>query len=177
MENKHSKHKKELGRWGEEAVDRWMEDKKWRPISKNLKIKKGEIDRIYTHQAETCDCLHVCLMEIKTSIIFCESSLKSLYTETGVKRFLKQRQINNLYRYGENLMAQFQQKNIEDFKIYLRFILVFKMDFRPSQKLLAVLENSHGIKKCHNEEGLLIFSVEPEFTTSNQRKSLLQIKI
>ena len=175
MEN--TNEKKELGNWGEMALDDWMKINDWNPINKNLRIKKGEIDRIYFHKDRETQETKFCITEIKTSLFYKVKDIEILFTETGVKRYLKQRQIQNLYRYGENLIALLYQQKTRNFKVYLRFFIVFKSLHSLSRMNLEKLPRSPAIKKCYTGENYLIFSIEPEFTGINSRKSLLQVKV
>jgi hypothetical protein len=172
-----SKFKKELGQWGECALDSWMKEKKWLPFKQNLRIKGGEIDRIYYSFSYYRKEIRFCLAEVKTSIILKQEELDVLQTEIGLKRFLKARQIFNLYRYAEQLQSCFEYRAIQNkmkWKIFLRLFIVIKnvkkIETNWNNKVTA-------IKKCSQKKDYIIFSVEPEFTFANARKSLLQIKI
>ncbi len=121
-----NREKKDLGNWGESLLDNYMEKKGWLPFAKNLRIKHGEIDRVYTLQVKKQGVASFCVCEIKTTVFYNLQALRNIYTEVGVKRYLKQRQIQNLYRYGENLMANLQVKGVCKPKIYLRFFILFK---------------------------------------------------
>jgi len=173
----HAKEKKELGYWGERILDSWMEKNKWKPINKNLRIKKGEIDRIYFFKNRETQEIKFCVTEIKTTVYYKVKDIEVLFTETGVKRYLKQRQIQNLYRVGENLIAYLKQQKTKNFKVYLRFFIVFKSHFKLSQKNMEKMPKSPAIKNCYQGEDYLIFSIEPEFTGISARKSLLQVKV
>lgn len=172
-----SKRRKELGNWGEKVLDEWMKQHDWNPINKNLRIKKGEIDRVYfCENKETLERKY-CVAEIKTALFYKAQDIEVLFMETGVKRYLKQRQIQNLYRYGENLIAMLHQYKTKKFKVYLRFFIVFKYARRLDKLNLAFLPKTRAIKNCFRGEGYFIFSIEPEFTSISARKSLLQIKV
>ena len=55
--------KKELGDWGEKILDSYMNKKSWGIMNKNLRIKKGEIDRIYISKENFSQEVTVCLAE------------------------------------------------------------------------------------------------------------------
>lgn len=176
MQKYHSKHKKELGRWGESTLDAWMCSKKWNAVHKNLSIRNGEIDRVYESFHEELCKLNICIAEVKTSLVFSKKEILSVFSEVGFKRYFKQRQLQNLYRFGETLQAQKKEKGVHNFQIFLRFFLILKIEREIHLEKEELLQNP-SLKLCHNEAGYLIFSVEPEFTPWNARKSLLQIKI
>ncbi len=173
---KDTKIKKELGVWGEKTLDNWLKLNNWEPIQKNLKIKKGEIDRIYIKNSQTQK-VEFCLAEVKTSLLQKKEDIFILYTETGVKRYLKQRQIQNLYRCGENLIATLKQKNHINFNVYLRIFIILKSLQKIDKNFIYNLPKSSAIKSCYSSENHLIFCIEPEFTKINSRKSLLQTTI
>ena len=99
------KQKKILGAWGESQVDTWMKLHKWNPIEKNLKIHGGEIDRVYAH-SNAKDNIQLCIAEIKTNIIYSKTSFDEIFSEVGIKKYIKQNQIKNLYKIGENYLAK-----------------------------------------------------------------------
>jgi Holliday junction resolvase-like predicted endonuclease len=169
-------HKKELGRWGESCLDQWMLVKKWNVMHRNLYIRNGEIDRVYAFWNESLQESKICVAEVKTNLIYTKKEIQNIFTEVGFKRYFKQRQIQNLYRFAETLQAQRQEKNIQNVHFFLRFFLILKfgkkIDLQSDD-----LENNSGIKICHQSLDHLIFSVEPEFTQFNARKSLLQTRI
>ena len=176
MEN--TKEKKELGSWGEKTLDYWMTENNWNPINKNLRIKKGEIDRVYYQKNLVTQENKFCITEVKTSVFYTKKDIEILFTETGIKRYLKARQVRNLYRCGENLIALLQQKKIPYFNVYLRFFIIFKY-VKPNLSNINFekLPKSPAIKNCFVGENYLIFSIEPEFTRINARKSLLQVSV
>lgn len=166
-----TKYKKELGRWGEGALDTWLVQTGWQVESCNLKIKHGEIDRIYKKQGLSQT--HLCLAEIKTVIFFTSRDFEELFTEVGFKRLLKQRQLQNLYKFGEHLNAQFQSSK-KKCKIYIRFFVVAKCVWSQKNKAPRKMGNG-SIKLCFRNDQYDIFAVEPEFTPYIGRKSLLQV--
>jgi Holliday junction resolvase-like predicted endonuclease len=172
-----SRFKKELGDWGEKILDNYMNKRNWGIMNKNLRIKKGEIDRIYISKENFSQEIKVCLAEIKTSLFYKMKDIETLYTEIGVKRYLKQRQIRNLFLYAENLNAQFYYKMKKKFKIYIRFFIVLKSKSNLNYEKIKLPKLTPAIKLCYKGENYLIFSIEPEFTRIQGRKSLLQIKI
>ncbi|MES2614053.1 MAG: hypothetical protein V4591_01420 [Bdellovibrionota bacterium] len=169
-----TKQKKELGAWGEKILDQWMKHNNWNPIQKNLRIKKGEIDRIYFHKNRDTKLTRFCITEVKTSLYYGLKDVEILFTETGVKRYLKQKQIRNLYRYGENLIALLNQHKKSHYKVYLRFFIVLKSGYAAMKITAENLPKSPAIKNCFAGDDFLIFAIEPEFTKTNARKSLLQ---
>lgn len=166
-----TKYKKELGRWGEGALDSWLAQTGWQVEAFNLKIKHGEIDRIYTKHDSTQ--IQLCLAEIKTIIFFTPKDFETFFSEVGFKRLLKQRQLQNLYKLGEHLNAQLQSAQ-KQFKIYIRFFVVAKCVW-PHKVTTTRRAGNGSIKLCFRNEHYDIFSVEPEFTPYLGRKSLLQI--
>ncbi len=175
--NMDTKEKKELGNWGEKTLDEWMKKNSWNAVNKNLKIKKGEIDRVYFHKNSESGKIQFCVTEVKTSHFYTTKDIEILFTETGVKRYLKQRQIQNLYKYGENIIAHLKQQKIPNFKVYLRFFIILKSKY-PLKKINSKnLPKSPAIKNCVQGDDFYIFSIEPEFTGINARKGLLQVKI
>ena len=163
-----STYKKILGKWGEEQIDIWMEKNNWLSIEKNLRIPGGEIDRIYA-----CHNVGVrpqfCIAEIKTNLIHSKKTFTEIFSEVGIKKYLKQRQIRNLYRFGEHYFAK-GYKNI-----FLRLFIVLKI--KNKFKINILKKNTGPIKICFSNDDYFILSVEPEFTNSQARKSLLQIKL
>jgi len=152
-----------------------MKENQWSVYHKNLYIRNGEIDRVYCHHDTNKKSLQFCIAEIKTSLLFSQKDFASVFTEVGFKRYLKQRQIQNIYRFGETLHAQLCEKKVPRFHIVLRFFLIFKFirQFEFSQKMGA----HTAIKTCCLKQSHAIFSVEPEFTQICARKSLLQVHV
>ncbi len=163
-----SAYKKILGKWGEEQVDLWMKNHNWLPIEKNLRIPGGEIDRIYAYSNNGIYS-KFCIAEIKTNLIYTKDSISEIFSEIGIKKYLKQKQIKNLFKLGENYLAK-GKKNI-----LLRIFIVIKT--KNSLILNETIKNTGSIKLCFKSNNFLILSIEPEFTNFNARKSLLQIKI
>ncbi|APJ04802.1 YraN family protein [Silvanigrella aquatica] len=161
-------YKKKLGSWGEERVDLWMQQNNWHPKEKNLRIHKGEIDRVYFFKSGE-GIKKYCIAEIKTNIIHSKKSFLELFNEVGIKKYLKQRQIQNIYKFGEMYLAN-GKKNI-----YLRIFIVLK--FNQKLKIKNTIHKNSPIKICLIHHEYIILSIEPEFTNINSRKSLLQIKI
>ncbi|WP_397600299.1 hypothetical protein [Silvanigrella sp.] len=161
-------YKKNFGKWGEEQLDKWMAKHNWLPVEKNLKIQKGEIDRIYCSQNNIGE-KKFCITEIKTNIIYSKASFHILFTEVGIKKFIKMRQIKNLYKIGENYIA----RGYKD--IYLRIFVIIKTN--KKMNITKFNEKTCPFKLCYNNDNYYIFSIEPEFTFYQARKSLLQIKI
>lgn len=176
MKSNHTMHKKQLGRWGESCLDKWMLIKKWNAMYKNLYIRNGEIDRVYSFWNESLQESKICVAEVKTNLIYTRKEIQNIFTEVGFKRYFKQRQIQNLYRFAETLQAQKKEKDIQGTHIFLRFFLILKFG-RKIDLQSGDLQNNSGIKICHQGLNHLIFSVEPEFTQFNARKSLLQTNI
>lgn len=169
--------KKKLGNWGEKTLDVWMKQLNWEPISKNLRIKNGEIDRIYLNRGKKTHQINICVAEIKTALFYKISDVERLFTEIGIKCFLKQRQIRNLYRCGENILALMKSQTCSQFHIFLRLFIIFKGPCSLSKMSIVRFPQSPAFKVCHKGENYFIFSIEPEFTTITARKSLLQVKI
>ncbi len=161
-------YKKTLGKWGEERVDIWMKKYNWLPIEKNLRIPGGEIDRVYS-SAHSIQHSQFCIAEIKTNLIYSKSSFAEIFSELGIKKYIKQRQIRNLFKLGENYLAK-GKKNI-----FIRIFIVIKINNKL--KINETIKNVSSIKICYSSDNYLILSIEPEFTNFNARKSLLQIKI
>ncbi len=161
-------YKKILGKWGEEQVDIWMKKYNWLPIEKNLRIHGGEIDRVYTctHSGKNSQ---FCIAEIKTNLIYSINTFKEIFSEIGIKRYIKQRQIKNLYKLGENYLAKGKRN------IFIRIFIVIKL--HNKLKINENIKNTSSIKICFSIDSYLILSIEPEFTNYNARKSLLQIKL
>lgn len=172
-----TKFKKELGAWGEKTLDHWMKHNGWSLIQQNLRIKRGEIDRIYYHNNNETQKTQYCITEVKTSLFYNTKDVDVLFSETGVKRYLKQKQIRNLYRYGENLTALLYSHKKVNFQVYLRFFIILKCAYKLNRMNLENLPKSPSIKMCCQGENYFIFSIEPEFTEINARKSLLQTRI
>lgn len=164
-----TKYKKRLGSWGEKQLDSWLEKNNWIAIEKNLKIRGGEIDRIYCLPKSAEKIKTICIAEIKTNAIFSKKSLMETFTEIGIKKYIKRRQIKNLYRFGENLIAQGNSK------ILLRIFIVLKI--AKKIKIDPNIGKASSIKICYMCDDFWILSIEPEFTNVQARKSLLQIKI
>lgn len=161
-------YKKILGKWGEEQVDIWMEKNNWFPIEKNLKVVGGEIDRIYACSHNT-PLFQFCIAEIKTNLIYSQNTLIEIFSEIGIKKYLKQRQIKNLYKFGENYLAK-GKKNI-----FLRLFIVIKLN--KKMNVNELIKNTGSIKICFSSNDYFILSIEPEFTNIQARKSLLHVKI
>lgn len=156
-------YRKRLGKWGEEKLDSWLLEEKWKAIQKNKKIKQGEIDRIYQYNPNT-----YCIAEVKTIYLSNNISEQYLFSEIFLKKFLKNRQLTNLVKFGENLFSYGAKK------IYIRIflILVFKKNKNPIKKQ----EISNSIKICYVHNNVAIISLNPEFTSVNSGKSLLEIQ-
>jgi Holliday junction resolvase-like predicted endonuclease len=167
--------KKELGCWGESKLDEHLERCSWRILVKNLKIKGGEIDRVYFKKDEALEKSSFCICEIKTSYFYQWKELQDLYTEVGVKRFLKQRQIRNLFVYSEHLRAHYSEMSISKVEFHIRLFVIFRSRFKISPQRLALLPFSPAMKMSFIGENYVIFSLEPEVTSIKARKSLLQI--
>jgi Holliday junction resolvase-like predicted endonuclease len=165
---KDSNYKKILGFWGEQQVDCWMQSQNWSVHEKNLRIHGGEIDRIYIHKTNNNN-YKMCIAEIKTNCIYSSSSLNEIFTEVGIKKYIKQRQIKNLFKISENYFS----KGISE--IYLRlFIVLKKKNYIKIDKNLSAMS---AIKICYEHDNYYILSITPEFTNINARKSLLEIRL
>jgi Holliday junction resolvase-like predicted endonuclease len=160
-------YKKILGKWGEEQVDIWMEKHNWLPIEKNLRIHGGEIDRVYTYSNGTHS--QFCIAEVKTNLIYSKNTFTEIFSEVGIKKYIKQRQIRNLYKFGENYLAK-GKKNI-----FLRLFIVIKLNNKL--KINDPIKSTGSIKICFSNDSYFIISIEPEFTNLRARKSLLQIRL
>ncbi|KAB8037090.1 hypothetical protein GCL60_14770 [Silvanigrella paludirubra] len=161
-------HKKELGKWGEDQLDKWMIEQEWHPIEKNLRIHGGEIDRIYILKKHTDEKLF-CIAEVKTNIIYNKSNLNLLLSEVGIKKYIKTRQMKNLYKIGENYLSKGFSK------IFLRLFIILKTTKKIDTSLFE--GKFSPFKLCFKSNHYFIISLEPEFTKIQARKSLLQIKI
>lgn len=161
-------YKKILGKWGEEQVDIWMRQHNWLPMEKNLKIHGGEIDRVYKYLNGESNSLF-CIAEVKTNLIYSKKVFKEIFSEIGVKKYVKQRQIRNLYKFGEDYLAKGKQN------IFLRLFIVLKINSKL--KIKESIKNTSSIKICFSSDNYFILSIEPEFTHLQARKSLLQIKL
>ena len=161
-------YKKILGKWGEEQVDIWMEQHNWLPTEKNLRIHGGEIDRVYTC-AHSREKPQFCIAEIKTNLIYSKNNFAEIFSEVGIKKYLKQRQIRNLYKFGENYLASGKQN------VFLRLFIVLKLN--NELKINSPLKNTGSIKICFTSDSYFILAIEPEFTNLQARKSLLQVKL
>ena len=75
-------YKKELGKWGEEQLDKWMIEKEWYPIEKNLKIHGGEIDRIYCLKKHN-EKKSFCIAEVNTNMIYNKINLNFADSKIG----------------------------------------------------------------------------------------------
>ncbi|KAB8028487.1 YraN family protein [Fluviispira multicolorata] len=163
-----TKYRKKLGEWGEYQVDKWMEKHRWFPIKKNVKIKRGEIDRIYS-PLKSLNKKQLCLVEIKTRIISSQKEINEIFSESGVKKYFKTQQIKNLHIYGEQFRIKYQAK------IYIRIFIILKIKHNFNKKYLLNFHTS--IKICHVCHEYLILSIEPEFTNIQLKKSTLEILI
>jgi hypothetical protein len=111
----------------------------------------------------------MCIAEIKTNCIYSSSSLNEIFTEVGIKKYIKQRQIKNLFKISENYFS----KGISE--IYLRlFIVLKKKNYIKIDKNLSAMS---AIKICYEHDNYYILSITPEFTNINARKSLLEIRL
>lgn len=148
-------YKKNFGKWGETTVDNWMELHKWTPYRKNLKMRHGEIDRIYS-QTHSRNEKNFCIAEIKT--IYCNNQKKffSFFTESGLSALIKRHQITNLYKFAEHLSAQTQCH-----KVFVRFFIVLQM-YKNYEKDIFFLSQAQ-YKICLQTQNELILSFLPEF--------------
>jgi Holliday junction resolvase-like predicted endonuclease len=159
-----TKYRKKLGAWGEFQLDSWIKEHGWLPVQKNLKIPGGEIDRIYA-QNKKQGCF--CLAEIKTNVIFSQKIFFETFSEIGIKKYIKQRQIQNLYKLGEHCISK-------GYAVFLRIFIILKTKCFINKKRLPL---EKAIRICYVSKDFWILSVTPEFTNINTRKSLLQIKL
>ncbi len=164
---KDTKYRKRLGEWGETQVDIWLEKHQWIPIQKNLKLKRGEIDRIYSSNKEGKD-NHLCFAEIKTNTITSYKTLFEIFSEIGIKKYIKSHQIRNLRYFAENLFLRYQAK------IYIRIFIILKIKFFNKSCLLNL---NSSIKICFICDEFIILSIEPEFTNLNIKKNILEVLI
>jgi Holliday junction resolvase-like predicted endonuclease len=172
-----SRKNKDLGDWGESLLDDWMQSKGWLPTHKNFRIFKGEIDRIYSFYFYESDTFLFCLAEVKTCLFRTQAELVQLFSEVGIKRFLKQRQMQNLYRQGQTLLAKRYEMQKRKDRVFLRLFVVLKFPGEFKQSWLKDIPSLPSIKLCHTNNNCLLISIEPEFTSYQARKSLLEIKI
>lgn len=163
-----SNYKKILGFWGEQQVDCWMQCQKWSVHEKNLRIHGGEIDRIYIHKSTNSN-YKLCIAEIKTNCIHNSAPLNEIFTEVGIKKYIKQKQIKNLFKMSEN----YYSKGIKE--IYLRLFIVLKK--KHYIKIDKNISTMSAIKICYEHDNYYILSITPEYTNINARKSLLEIKV
>lgn len=169
-----SKEKKYLGFWGENYLDSWMHSQHWYAIEKNLRIYGGEIDRVYAKQQAGCDSPAFCVAEVKTRIVHRRRDLQTFFTESSLGPYFRQRQMRNLYRYGETLQAHTYQKIRAMSTIYLRLFLVLK-----HSGLLAVGDFKNNgyfgtLKCCFFSQEAAVLSFQPEYTCFLGGKSSLQ---
>jgi Holliday junction resolvase-like predicted endonuclease len=162
-----SAYRKKLGKWGERQLDRWMAQQGWSIAQKNLRVQGGEIDRIYRQISQ--ENVKFCLAEVKTNVVAAERHFFEIFSEVGLKKYIKQRQMTNLYRYGEHLLAS------TNAQVMLRLFLILKMKKETQFPLHP--QNTEPLKLCWQGEGVWIFSLVPEFTPVLARKSLVQMRV
>ncbi|WGL61132.1 hypothetical protein QEJ31_05920 [Pigmentibacter sp. JX0631] len=155
-------YRKRLGIWGEETLDCWMSKKKWIPILKNKKIKRGEIDRIYQFMKN-----HYCIAEVKTIFLNKSMSSEYLFSENFMKKFVKKQQLLNLLKF-----ANFYLKNKEN-NVFIRIFLVFL--FSKNNFYIDKIHLCQNIKICYLEKNFVIISIIPEFTPNFYGKTDLEI--
>lgn len=174
MDKKQSKYKKELGYWGERCLDSWMKAQNWDVFHQNLLIRGGEIDRVYMNKMSADQKTRFCIAEIKTTVIYRKQEFQDIFSEVGFKRYLKQRQMQNLYRFAETLQSRVPKKENPSCLMWIRFFLILKLKNKALVCDEMLKNNPSGLKLCYRSFDYLIFSVEPEFTAFHSRKSLLQ---
>ncbi|WP_186648448.1 YraN family protein [Fluviispira vulneris] len=165
---KDTKYRKRLGDWGETQVDIWLEKHQWIPIRKNLKLKRGEIDRIYSSYSEGED-NHLCIAEIKTNIITSQKRLFEIFSEIGIKKYIKYHQIRNLRYIADYFILRYHAK------IHIRIFIVLKIKYNFNKSCLSNL--NYSIKICFICDEFIIISIEPEYTNLNFKKNLLEVLI
>ncbi len=165
--------RKLLGQWGENFVDDFMEKYDWQIIQKNQNIHKGEIDRVYFSDKHN----QYCICEIKTSYLE-RTNLKFLFeNELYFKKFLKFRQIRNLYWYTNNFPRYLPQLKNSTFNFLVRYFIVLKGKPTSQKQILEQYKNCRTLKICRvNSEGVII-AVTPEFTNYLTKKSSLECYI
>lgn len=174
MNRSQSKYKKELGYWGERCLDSWMKSQNWDVFHQNLLIRGGEIDRVYVNQMSVDQKKRFCIAEIKTAFIYRKKEFQDVFSEVGFKRYLKQRQMQNLYRFAETLQSRGPKGKKSSCLMWIRFFLILRLKDKNIVSNEILKTNQSGLKLCHKNADYLIFSVEPEFTVFRSRKSLLQ---
>ncbi len=65
-----NRYKKDLGEWGETLLDKYMQAQGWHPYEKNMRIKHGEIDRVYYCHNKEREALKFCVCEIKATVLY-----------------------------------------------------------------------------------------------------------
>lgn len=155
LEVENTLYKKSFGRWGETSVDNWMNFHGWETYRKNLKMRHGEIDRVYVSISPLNKEKLFCVSEIKT--IYCKNREKffSFFTEIGLSALIKQNQIRNLYKYAEHISAF--KTNSNRTKIFIRFFIVLKMYDNYEKEFFFQSQNTYKICRQTKNEFILSF--------------------
>lgn len=158
-------YKKKFGAWGESFLDEWMQSQGWNVYRKNLKLRHGEIDRVYKKTLQIQKITQFCITEIKT--IYCDNPKRffSFFTEVGLSSLIKHNQIVNLYKYAENLQSRsLHLKNLRSKQIkniHIRFFIVLKMYNGFEKESFFNLQKNY--KVCLQTKDNLILAFTPEF--------------
>lgn len=158
LKKQNTYYKKNFGSWGECCVDQWMQKIGWDIEEKNLKIFRGEIDRIYRrkHVFELSD---YCVAEIKT--IDCKNQFEFLrvFKHFGLRNILKNHQIVNLYQFSEKVLST--RRNACNSHIFVRVFLVLKLYRNYEKEDFFKTQTSYRV--CLQTNEYLILSVAPDF--------------
>jgi Holliday junction resolvase-like predicted endonuclease len=172
--------KKWKGAEGESLVDEWFFSTGWKPVIKNQRFRGGELDRLYVKsRVHRHDHVQLCLVEVKYAQISSASETSGLFEETVLKRFVKQNQMQNLYRFGELLATPTPRSGMGRLpkKVYLRLILVVKFQAHDGHRYGAPRVLEGLAKVCCWKDSYAILSLTPEYVARGMRTSLLQIEM
>jgi Holliday junction resolvase-like predicted endonuclease len=170
-----SRHRKDLGSRGEHLLDQWAQSQRWQVISKNLKLRSGEIDRVYQAEGHLPDLL-VC--EVKTLWV---GSLASFDVRLGgdfLIKSLKPHQCKKLLWFAKILSHRERQR------VHVRVVRVFvcasialaDKALKIAQERFSVAENRQ-IRILTLEGPALALSLRLECVPQGMRSSPLQIEM
>lgn len=150
------------GDWGESFVDQSLGHLGWSVYQRNIRLRRGEIDRVY--KSHTSLAKRFCICEIKTIQVKNDTQFQSIFSELSFKRFIKNRQMTNLHRYGMHLRAH---KTGPDQTVNVRcFLRVFLVICCPME-VLQNLENDPFLKRYTvrvHPKGAILLSFAPEIS-------------